>query len=268
MSDSRAAIRVRVAGMLRGRELAGEALAALEEDALALVLSRERIVLPLASLEGARGEPGAGGSGGRSAMLLLFIAGGDVVELGGGAELEGLWGELTSRSLTLPELTLSLRALGSRRGAPGEDHDRWFAPLLAARRAAALAPHPDAVRDALDAGALRAALTGVLREMAAERYPDDPPERRALEAELMDAVEDLLRRVAALARAQAALAACADEDRYAHWRGWAQALRDTYASADACWLPLAALLDPSRRGARSRWRRWLGSPRGGGGRSS
>ncbi|HEU4642939.1 MAG TPA: hypothetical protein VFS44_10840 [Gemmatimonadaceae bacterium] len=249
----RAAIRVSVSGLLRGRELAGEALAALEEEALALVLPRERIVLPVASLEGARAE---------GTTLALFVAQGDVVQLGGGPELEGLARELAQRALALPELTLSMRAMGSRHGAPGAEHDRWFAPLIAARRAAERAARPDGVRGALDAAALRDALTGVLRALAAERYPDDPPERRALEAELMDTAEDLLRRVARLERAQAALAASADEERWARWRAWVQALRDAYAGADACWLPLAALLGPERRGTGAHGRRWLGA-RGG-----
>ncbi|HEX6534435.1 MAG TPA: hypothetical protein VF041_07550 [Gemmatimonadaceae bacterium] len=260
MRGGRSTLLVSAAGLLRGRELAGEALVALEEEGIALVFLRERVMLPLGWIEGAR-RGGAAGAG--AGAVQLFLRDGDLVELAGGAELDALVTELGRRVLVLPELTLSLRALGSRRGAPGEPHDRWFAPLLAARRAAEHAPEPDAVRRTLDAAALGGALTRVLREMAAARWPDEPAEHRALEAELLDAAAAVLDRLGVLERAQASLAGASEEDRYARWREWTSALREAYASADACWPALHALMTESAPRVRpSRWRRWLGVGRG------
>lgn len=246
--------RVQLAGLLRGRELAGAALIVLDEEAIALATARGRVALALATLEGTRCT---------GAVLQLFVSGGDVVELRGSTELGALAGELARRVLVLPELTRSLRALGSSRRAPGEDHDRWFAPLLAARRAAEEAEHPDAVRDALDAAALRSAVARVVREVAAERYPDEPPERRALEAELLDGAAPLVARLDALASAQRALAECGEEERFARWRAWSRALQDAFAGADASWAAVAPVLAPERRGRRSRVSRWLWRRRGG-----
>lgn len=249
MRGGRSTLLVVAAGLLRGRELAGEALAALEEEGIALVFLRERVMLPLEWIEGVR----------RETALQLYLRDGDVVELAGGAELDGLVEELGRRVLVLPELTLSLRALGSRRGGPGETHDRWFAPLLAARRAAEHAPDADAVRRALDATALGGALTRVLRDLAAARWPDEAAERRALEAELLDAAAVVFDRLGALERTQMSLVGASDEERYARWREWTSALHDAYASSDACWPSLHALLtERAPRVRPSRWRRWLG----------
>lgn len=238
--------RVSVAGLLRGRELAGEAMVTLEDDGIVLAVDRRRLVLPLAALEGACRTSGD--------TLELYLSSGDAIHLSGDAELEALASELTRRVCTVPELTRSLRTLGSRRAAPGPEHDRFFETLLAARREAERAASPDAARAAFDAPALRAAIAHRLREFAAERYPNEPPERRALEAELLECAEGLLARLADLERAQGALAACGDGERFHRWRSWASALRAVFESSDACWLAMHAVLTPERRGRPSRWR--------------
>src|SRR5436309_583141 len=97
----------------------------------------------------------------------------------------------------LPELMHSLRSFGSGRGAPNdgptlpEDQERFFGPLLAARRAAAQAVARPQVVAAFDARRLTAAIDAKVREFAAERLGTRAPARRALEAELFELVEPL-----------------------------------------------------------------------------
>src|SRR5262245_7373124 len=99
----------------------------------------------------------------------------------------------------LPELTLSLRSFGSRRGqsdtdaalAVGHDQERFFAPLLDARRRAAEAHSAEEVLAAFDARRLTAALDAAVRAFAAERSAGRPAAQRALEAELLEIVESL-----------------------------------------------------------------------------
>jgi hypothetical protein len=241
-----AALRVAISGLLRGRDLAGEALLALEEDALVLSTGRGRIIFPLATIEGVRAAPGT---------LEIYLRAGDAIRVSGPPGLFAFAEDLAGRVYALPDLTLSLRTFGSRRAIPGPDHDRFFAPLLAARRAASDAPTWREALDAFDAAVLRAGVAERLREFAAERYPDDPPERRALEAELFESAEALLARLAALERAQRALAASEDAERFLQWRAWSAALGGVFETADACWLALAAILVSERRGEPSRWRR-------------
>ncbi len=82
-----------------------------------------------------------------------------------------------------------MRGLGSRRGTVGADHDRFFAELLAARRAAEGFAEPESRLAAFDSQRLSQALTTLLGELAAERYPESGPDRRALEAELLEHAE-------------------------------------------------------------------------------
>src|SRR5262245_53136376 len=97
----------------------------------------------------------------------------------------------------LPELTLSLRSFGSRRGQPdsdaahGQDQERFFAPLLDARRRAAEAHSTEEVLAAFDARRLAAALDAAVRAFAGERSAARPAAQRALEAELLEIVEPL-----------------------------------------------------------------------------
>ena len=132
--------------------------------------------VPLSMLDGARVGP---------RHVALYASSGDVLELDG--EGLGPFGDLVRASAcSLPELTLGLRGLGSARGFPGPDHDRFFAPVLAARRAAERATDPAGRLAAMRAPALAAEVERVLHELAVARYPDNPAERRALETVLED----------------------------------------------------------------------------------
>jgi hypothetical protein len=93
-----------------------------------------------------------------------------------------------------------------------------------------------------------------IRGFAAERYPNDPPERRALEAELSECIAPLLARFAELDAAQEHLAASRDSERLLRWRDWSRALALLFESADRCWPDLRDTLSDDRRETRSRWR--------------
>jgi|SRR5664279_756156 len=234
MSDGAAPIQVTVTGLLRGHELQGGATVALRGDVVELVTRAARHTLPLGSLDGARVlESGA---------VELSLDGGDAVMLfagiNGAASLRGLADDLLRRACALPEFTRSLRGLGSHLTRPGADHDRFFRPLLEARRGAERAGQFEGARAAFDAAAIRAAFSRRLREMAHERWPSDPPERRALEAEAVDTAAPLFGAIAALESAQRGFDVGADIDRFARWRAWTAALQKVFERADETWLEL------------------------------
>lgn len=248
MADAPASIRVRVHGFLHGRDLDGDAVITIEREAVALATGRARLLLELRSIEGRVLLPDG---------VELHVYGGDVVSLMV-PDPSVLTRELERAALTLPELTRSLRAFGSRRAAGGArraEHDAFFAPLLAARGAAARAATADDRRAALDATVVRAAVERRLRDFASERYPDDAPERRALEAELFECAAPLLGRFVELDAAQQRLTACDGAERFVRWRDWARVVAALFESADECWPMVGAVLTGDRREDVSRWRR-------------
>jgi hypothetical protein len=241
--------RVSLGGLLRGRELEGEAMVSLDADALFLDTDRGRISIALAQLEGIR-VPGD--------VLELYLDAGDVIQLEQAPDLNELATEIASHACAIPEMTRSLRALGAGSLAAGEEHDRFFGPLLEARLIAERAPNLVALRAAFDAGALRAAIEQVLADIAAERYPGEAGERRALFAELNDHARELFARIAELERAEAALGASDDSDRFVRWREWSAVLRDVFRSADGSWIEIHPVLSDERRSKSGFWKRLFG----------
>lgn len=157
--------------------------------------------------------------------------------------------ELLIRCHTLPEMTRTLRAFGSRRAQRGvradaaSDQQRFFAPLLEARRQAGAAGAPGPVIAAFDAAAMSDAISATLASFAADRHPKPGPERRALEAELADDAEPLLVAIHALGDAAARAAAALDDLR--SWRVWSAQLCAMFEVADRVWITLDASLDAS-----------------------
>ena len=241
--------RVMLGGLLRGLELEGEATVSMDADALSLDTGHGRITLALEQLEGIR-VPGD--------AIELYLATGDVIQLERAPELRALATEISSRVCAVPEMTRSLRALGAGSHAGGAEHDRFFAPLLEARVIAERAPNLVALRAAFDAAELRASIERVLEELAANRYPGAAGERRALAAELSDAAQELSSRVVELERAQEALGACDDSERFLRWREWSDALRNVFRGADTAWIAIHPVLTDDRRSRRSFWRRIFG----------
>jgi hypothetical protein len=249
MPSSIAPRRVILGGLLRGRELDGEAMVSLDAEALSLDTARGRISLALAQLEGIR-VPGD--------VLELYLATGDVIQLEQAPDLNALATEIASQVCAIPEMTRSLRALGAGSLAAGEEHDTFFGPLLEARLIAERAPNLVALRAAFDAVALRAAMEQVIADIASERYPHEAGERRALVAELNDHAHELFARIAELERAERALGASDDSERFVLWREWQTVLRDVFRSADSSWIEIHPVLTDDRRGKPSFWKRMFG----------
>jgi hypothetical protein len=148
----------------------------------------------------------------------------------------------------LPELTLALRTLGSRRGRRGEgdEHERFFAPLLEARRAAAKASDLESIVKSFDAARLSASFDRAIRAIAAERVASKrAPARRALEARLHERVVPLRHAVSALGELATALLRADEQSRAEAWRRWADQLRLVFLSADRCWPAVDATLGPT-----------------------
>lgn len=241
--------RVTLRGLLRGRELEGDAMLTLDADSISLDSARGRISLALAHLDGIR-VPGD--------VLELFLSTGDVIQIADAPDLNALATEIAGSACAIPEMTRSLRALGAGSLAAGDEHDRFFGPLLEARLLAERAPNLVALRAAFDAPALRASIEHVLDEIALERYPKAAAERRALRAELGDGSRGLLARLAELERAEAALRVCDDDERFVLWRAWQAVLRNVFRSADGSWIEIHPVLSDERRATPSLWRRVFG----------
>jgi hypothetical protein len=176
----------------------------------------------------------------------------------------------------LPELTLGLRALGTRRGRPEAEHDRFFGPLLVALGAARRS-HDVAVRlAALDAAKVAGELGAVVHGFAVERFPRRPAHQRALEAELGDLAAPVFDALAQLGMAAEAIARApadgGDDAVRQRWGVWAEACRGVFVAADHAWLAIAPVLTGAPEAARLTppwWRRVIPRVirRGGGGRT-
>jgi hypothetical protein len=162
----------------------------------------------------------------------------------GGAQLRD---EIVARCFTLPELTRTLRAFGSRRGQRGRrptaaaEQQRFFAPFVDARRTASKNPSPVETIAAFESAALVRALDDALRRFAIERFGQNGPARRALEAELVDSSEPL--HVALRILAERAIDARDRADEIRAWRTWALSLREVFEAADRVWVALDVVLD-------------------------
>ena len=144
----------------------------------------------------------------------------------------------------LPEVTRALRALGSRRGARGTRRDptdneaRFFGPLIAARRASMNARDAEAVITSFDPTKLAREIAATILAFAAQGGGEHPARRRALEAELSDATEQLSASLAELG--DLASRARDDVDDLARWRMWAAGVQHTFEVADRAW----AVIEP------------------------
>ena len=155
----------------------------------------------------------------------------------------------------IPELTRGLRAFAAP-AALGGMHDRYFGPLLDARRAATRVTRWLARLTAFDAERLEATMRVTLQTFAAERHPRAAPERRALTAKLDDACGELFDALVALGTAQSAVRDAPDEDaRAVRWAAWVGVLTRVYIAADRGWEHARGLLDAGPAPARKMFRR-------------
>ena len=162
----------------------------------------------------------------------------------------------------LPELMLSLRSIGSRRGWPNdavaleEEQQRYFAPLLDARRTAAKAVTRTQVIAAFDGRRVTALIDATIRAFANERFGARAPARRAFEAELFEIVEplrDALQSLRALGESPGAAAESAELQ--ARWALWLAQLRVVFRVADSSWPALSAALSAAPLEAKALRRR-------------
>ena len=162
----------------------------------------------------------------------------------------------------LPELMLSLRSIGSRRSWPNdavavaEEQQRYFAPLLDARRTAARALTRSQIVVAFDGRRITALIDATIRAFAAERFAARAPARRAFEAELFEIIEPLRDALQSLrALADASGAAEESPELHSRWPLWLAQLRVVFRVADSGWPALSEALSASPLAVKSPRRR-------------
>jgi hypothetical protein len=142
----------------------------------------------------------------------------------------------------LPEFTRSLRAFAAVGSLGNADHDRWFAPLLAARTSAARVQGIEGRVVAFDSARLRKALHDAIAQMAAERFRKSAPDRRALEALLEELCEPAFASLVNVERTAVGLRNASDLTRADAWQGWTVAVQSLFDAADRSWSAVLAAL--------------------------
>lgn len=173
---------------------------------------------------------------------LTLFRGGESLVISGSRDLNRAWGVVVERACTLPEMTRGLRSLGTSRGGSAQLQTRFFGPLLMARRRLL---EPEALEwrvSQFDATALSQRLAATIRELALDRFPESAPDRRALEAELGEALEPLSATLDVLAQATLRVRAEGDGQRFVAWRAWTRQLRRVFLEADRAWGSMARAL--------------------------
>jgi hypothetical protein len=213
-------------------------------EALGVTVGKRRALVAFGRLDGLR--EGAG-------SLELFADTGDTIAMYASSGLDVLAHTILNSAHALPELTRSLRGLGSHRARPDDDHDRFFAPFISARARAERTSEASVRLEAFDAARLRDAVERQVLDFARTRYPDQPPDRRATEAILGECTDDVVRRLERLEAAAAAVRESPPEVQLARWRAWRDAVHDVIDSADRCWFAMHPVL---RENVTPRKRRW------------
>jgi hypothetical protein len=229
---------VHVVGMVRGREIAGAARFSVEAQYVQLAwLNAAPWQVSFDGIDGA--QVGA-------TSITLYLRDHDVLELTGDDALRPAGLKLLDAVCRMPELTRGLRSLGAVRGTDAlqATHDRWFAPLLAARRAVADVSDPTRQAALLDGRALLRDLERAISEIAATRAPGSPAEQRALEAAMEDEAEPLFAALTRMAVAGDVVRAGAEDTRFADWRRWVDVARRVFAESDDAWVGIADVLNP------------------------
>jgi hypothetical protein len=186
-----------------------------------------------------------GGGGWRTGAISIH-AGGNSATIESARGLQDAWVTLLARACPLPELARSHRLLGSRRGGSPDAQVRFMAPLVQARRRLEDGPDLDARVAALDARALRDRIDLALQGIAKDSVPANLPDRRALEAELEEAMGTLFARLDALDLSAQAFRNAAEPVRFSAWRDWVAAVSNVFAAADSGWSGVARLLPEPR----------------------
>jgi hypothetical protein len=235
-----------VAGRWRSLDVSGGGTLSLHDEAWELTLAHGPVAREgYAVLSGAEWRADALALHAREGVLVIEAEQG----------LDRAWVQLTALACPLAEFTRALRYLGSSRVGDAPRQARFFAPLLHARRL--LQDELDLERRlaAFNAAALVDRITQVLKSMATEAHRFSPPDRRALEAELLEAAAPLVTRLRELDDAAARFRAAGVAERFDAWRTWTTGVADVFSQADQSWRAAADLLPPRRAERRRWWRR-------------
>lgn len=234
LGEQQSGIRVRVIGIVRGRELDAHAMVSLSGNTVALAWENAAPwALGLEGIDGVMPRPG---------QLTLYLSSGDVLELTENEALRAFGARVLDRACAVPELTRGLRALGSLRGTPGAAHDRWFAPLLAARRAVAGISDAERQVALVDAAVIALQLRRVMNDIAKELAPTHTAMQRALDAALQEETEPVFEALERLALTADVLRVSALDTRLHDWRRWMNALREVFVAADQSWPRCAVVI--------------------------
>ncbi|HMS03843.1 MAG TPA: hypothetical protein PKE51_12760 [Gemmatimonadaceae bacterium] len=226
----------RVVGLHRGREVDAVMRLRLEEAGLAFADESRghRFRVPLESIDGWQEASG---------HVSLYLHGGDVLDVEVREDdARALLRQVLDAAASPPEFARSLRALGSAEPAEQAAHDRWFGPLLQARRDMQGVSDPLRQAALCDADTLAAEMTRTLAELAAQRTGGDGPRTRALEAMLEDETIAVREALARLALTASMLQGSAADSRLADWREWLDAVRALFVAMDAAWPAIARTL--------------------------
>lgn len=161
--------------------------------------------------------------------------------------LELAWVQLLERACPLPELARDHRLLGSRRGGSVAAQARFLSPLLDARKRIEKEPDLESRIAALDARQLRDRVTAALQAIAADTFPASHPDRRALEAELEEAMGAFFRQLESVDAAATNFRGAPEAIRFSAWRDWVNRVVDAYATADGAWATASRFIPGSPR---------------------
>ena len=239
----RLAFRATSSGRWSGHDVVGVVTLFLERDEVAVrhESSGEEWAVPMQALRGASWRAGA---------LALHLTD-DVLHLSAGEGLDRAWHALSLRACALPEVARTLRAF-ARGGTGASRHaaarERFFAPLLQARRRLEGEEPVEWRVASFDAVALADRVRATLAALALERHADRPAHRRALEAALLDACDPLLAKLERVQAAARSVHEAEDAVRFVAWRGWAGEVRELFAHADRAWREVSDALEGIDRG--------------------
>ncbi|WP_337169285.1 hypothetical protein [Gemmatimonas aurantiaca] len=227
---------VRVVGIVRGREVDALGAASLEPDGL--VVTWPPAAAWKLALEGIDGVAIA------QTTLTVYLREHDVLELSGDGSLRALGHALLDQACRVPELMRGGRTSGWSLPLGGNvalqnAQDRWFAPLLAARRAMQGVSDPERQVALFDGARLADEMLRGIAEIAVITVPGDGAQQRAqqraLEAAMEEEAEPLFEALERVALAGDALRGGAMDTRIADWRRWIGVVQETFGAADEAW---------------------------------
>ena len=159
--------------------------------------------------------------------------------------LELVWVQLLERACPLPELARDHRLLGSSRGGSVAAQTRFLGPLLEARKRVEKQPDLESRIAALDARQLRDRVNAALQTIARDTFPASHPDRRALEAELEEAMTAFFVQLDSVDQAAAHFRGAPEAIRFSAWREWVARVVHAYALADGAWASASRVIPGS-----------------------